>query len=184
MAKKTDKKIIDDEVSRAWEALKKKKTEEEKNEEEEEKEENLEGALELKPEKPEFVSVLPEKAPSLELTGAKQNLENTIGPFLESEEKEEKISYSPKKKEDKGYVASKEPEEEQHYENPMLLRAEFTAPQIFQESEIVRMAKGALHAPEKEIWGKEYISAEEKELSHEKLEREKKESVKKYKPQM
>jgi len=182
---------FDDEVSRAWAKVQRaqvkskeknteKKEKSEKIEEKtEEKNEHLEGLI---PKEEDFVSKIPFKGPSLEMQ-ARQNLENTIGPFFESDEKEEKVSYSSNKKQDKGYAKSKD-EEERHYDNPMLLRAEFNAPPQFQESEFVRMAKGDVHAPERELWGKEYISAEEKELAHERLDREKKESVRKYKPQM
>jgi hypothetical protein len=189
-------KLAKDEVSLAWAQIhraqaqsedkskgKEKKPEESKSEEKE----NLEEAL-IPQENFEFDSILPSKAPSLEITGAKQNLERTIGPFFgDDEEKEEKISYSSSKKQDKGYIASAETEEPAHYENFLLAKAEFADPNFAHESDMAKFAKRAAPMAERSLWEKEYIPAnaiDVKELSHEKLDRERTESVKKYKAQM
>lgn len=105
MAKDTklSKKVISDEVTLAWEAIKRKpnpkaekgKEEKEKSDESEEKE-NLEETI-IPKEKSEFISTLPEKAPSLEFT--KQNLESSLGPRTANEEKKEE--------DEKGYQSPK-----------------------------------------------------------------------------
>ena len=199
--------MVEDEVKKAWEALKRSKKGKSEEEEEEAKEqdktvdqaqrvqnvrqvqreENEEETLEnaLAPEEKEEFSVLPEKAPSLEITEAKQNLENTIGPFFGEEEKEEKVSYATKKKQ-KDYFGKEE--EEIKYKKPEIESAvEFASPQMFRESDIVQMARMAAPKPEKMSAEREYVSMENiefKEFEHEKLTRERRETVKKYKPQM
>jgi hypothetical protein len=58
---------------------------------------------------------------------------------------------------------------------------------MFRESDIVQMARMAAPNPEKMSAEREYVSIENmdlKELEHEKLTRERRETVKKYKPQM
>jgi len=193
--------MVEDEVKKAWEMLRKAKKgkseeaqdkraqvqreEKEEAEKPEKEEETLETSL-IPEEKEEF-SVLPGKAPSLEITGATQNLESTIGPFFGGgeEEKEEKVSYTAKKKQN-DYFGKEE--EEKQYQRPVIESAvEFAAPQMFRESDIVQMARMAAPRPEKVSSEREYVSMENvelKELEHEKLTRERRETVKKYKPQM
>jgi hypothetical protein len=115
-----------------------------------------------------------------------QNLESTIGPFFGAEEeKEEKVSYTAKKKQN-DYFGKEE--EEKQYQRPVIESAvELAAPQMFRESDIVQMARMAAPRPEKMSAEREYVSMENvelKELEHEKLTRERRETVKKYKPQM
>jgi len=197
--------MAEDEVKQAWEKAQarfsgkahnvkakkeKKKTEEETDKKAKEvevpsEEENLEGSL--IPEEREEFSKLPSRAPSLELTGATQNLESTIGPFFGGEEeKEEKVSYSGKKKQT-GYFG-KGDEEEIKYERPVIESpVEFAAPTLFKESDITQMARMAAPQPEKHREEREYVSMDSielKELEHEKLRRERGDTVKKYKPHM
>ncbi|MEM2956455.1 MAG: hypothetical protein QW041_02705 [Candidatus Pacearchaeota archaeon] len=174
--------IIDNEISKAWEMLKKKKSKKEsdipkESAEEKEKPENLEESL-IPKEKEEFISILPEKASSLEI---ERNLEATVGmssKIEKEEEKEEKISY-----------LAKPSEEERKYESPIISLSEFTPiPKIFEKAELAEIAKEKVFMPKLQVtFEKEYTPFEEikiKQLDHEMLERERKEKIKKYKPAM
>jgi len=114
------KKIIKDEVSLAWEVLKK-KTKREKNDKEEKKEEAKENEKEEEPleesvtpkERTEFFSILPEKAPSLESSKASQDLESSVGRApKETEEEKEMVSYFSRQ----GYTKANPEEIERKYE--------------------------------------------------------------------
>ena len=187
--------MADDEVVKAWEALKKKKgkseekseekeeeekekekTEEEKAEEEKTGEEkNLEEAI--VPKEMESFSVIPGKAPSLEIS---ENLESAVGaPSRRGEEKEEK--------KETPYVIRHE--EERKYERPLISLSEMTPePRMFEKFDIAEMAKGRMTNPlAQRTLERDYLLSDNlgtKWLPHERMDREKKEKMRKYTPAM
>jgi len=145
---KTKDSLFDDEVSKAWEKIRahdkraqvqredkapvSEKTEENKGEDEEKAEtkENLEETL--IPKEEAFISKIPLKSPSLEMTEAKQNLEQSVGfsSDKKEDEKDEK-GYSPRK----DYFEKKEDERKYkrfEFADELTVRA----PTIFDKTDI------------------------------------------------
>ena len=181
--------MAEDEVAKAWEALRKKKgktgeeaeeSEKEKAEAEEEteikeEEKNLEETL--TPKEMEKFSIIPEKAPSLEF---QENLESAVGSPSRREEEKEGQKETP-------YVIR--PTEERKYERPLISLSEMAPePRIFEKADIAEMAKGRITNPmAHRTLEREYLLSdhlETKRLPHERMDRERKEKMRKYTPAM
>ena len=181
----------EDEVSLAWEALKKKikkenvertagSSKEDAGENLETEKENLEETLNPSEEKFEFKSILPEKAPSLEFS---ENLEETVNFAPQEEEKKEEkkegFDYSTKP----SYTTARDDDNER--ESPIVSLRQFAqAPQVFERVEMTESSKRSVGMPvlhHESIDEELFKYVESKQLSHEKLDRERTEKVRKYK---
>ena len=183
MAKEKPSKKIIDEVSLAWAKIQHKdkskaakKGSGDAQVQSEEEKENLEEAI-TPQEKSEFVSTLPERAPSLEFN-ARQNLESAIGTNLKKEEDKEE--------DEKGYSSPKDylgKKEEKYNRLDFAESITVRAPTAFEHTDLSEIANKGRHMHMNEfIAGKQeqLLDYTVKDFRNEKIELDISKKAKKY----